>query len=129
MPVISYFPNGGGGNVGLTLSPVTDIKTLTAHEKVYIKWSDPQDVVSTTGDLLATWEGTLLVRKAGSMPTSRRDGVIVLDSKTRDAYKDTYFCDSGLSNGITYYYKLFPYTTTKSYTDSEECEFLPSPMP
>ena len=61
-----------------------------------------------------------MVRKAGSMPTSRRDGVIVLDSKTRDAYKTTYFCDSGLTDGTTYYYKLFPYTTANAYTDVED---------
>ena len=69
------------------------------------------------------YEVTLLVRKAGSAPTSRRDGTIVLDSKTRDAYKNTYFCDSGLSNGTKYYYKFFPYTTANAYTDSTDDEF------
>lgn len=120
MPIISNFPGGSGtGGGGLALAGVSDIATLTAHEKVYIQWTDPKDLV-VAGSTLASWGGTLLVRKAGSMPTSRRDGVIVLDSKTRDAYKTTYFCDSGLTDGTTYYYKLFPYTTANAYTDVED---------
>ena len=126
MPIISNFPGGAGGSSGLALAAATDIKTLTAHEKVYIKWTDPEDLV-VAGSTLASWGGTLLVRKAGSMPTSRRDGVIVLDSKTRDAYKNTYFCDSGLTDGVTYYYKLFPYTTANSYTDVEDDGFSATP--
>jgi len=127
MPIISNFPGGSGsGSGGLALAGATNIKTLTAHEKVYIQWTDPEDLV-VAGSTLAAWGGTLLVRKAGSMPTSRRDGVIVLDSKTRDAYKSTYFCDSGLTDGTVYHYKLFPYTTTNSYTDVEDGGFSATP--
>ena len=126
MPIISNFPGGAGGGSGLALAAASNIQTLTAHEKVYIKWTDPENLV-VAGSTLATWGGTLLVRKAGSMPTSRRDGVIVLDSKTRDAYKDAYFCDSGLTDGTTYYYKLFPYTTANSYTDVEDDGFSATP--
>ena len=127
MPIISNFPGGSGsGSGGLALAGATNIKTLTAHEKVYIQWTDPEDLV-VAGSTLASWGGTLLVRKAGSMPTSRRDGVIVLDSKTRDAYKSTYFCDSGLTDGTVYYYKLFPYTTPNSSTDVEDGGFSATP--
>lgn len=126
MPIISNFPGGSGTGGGLALAAATNIKTLTAHEKVYIQWTDPDDLI-VAGSTLASWGGTLLVRKAGSMPTSRRDGVIVLDSKTRDAYKTTYFCDSGLTDGTTYYYKLFPYTTANAYTDAEEDGFSATP--
>lgn len=129
MPIISNFPGGSGsGGGGLALASATNIKTVTAHEKVYIQWTDPEDLV-VAGSTLASWGGTLLVRKAGSMPTSRRDGVIVLDSKTRDAYKSTYFCDSGLTDGTVYYYKLFPYTTANSYTDAEDDGFSATPNP
>ncbi len=126
MPIISNFPGGSGGGSSLALAGVTGIKTLTAHEKIYIQWTDPEDFIAA-GTTLASWGGTLLVRKAGSVPTSRRDGVIVLDSKIRDAYKSTYFCDSGLTNGTTYYYKLFPYTTDNAYTDVEDDEFSATP--
>ena len=127
MPIIANFPGGSGsGGGGLVLAAVTGLSTLAASGKVYIKWTDPDDIV-VSDSTLAAWSGTLLVRKAGSMPTSRRDGTIVLDSKTRNAYSTTYFCDSGLTNGTTYYYKLFPYTTANAYTDDTADEFSATP--
>lgn len=127
MPILSNFPGGAGsGGGGLTLAAVSNIATQVSSGKVYVKWTDPDDLV-VAGSTIAAWGGTLLVRKAGSAPTSRRDGTIVLDSKTRDAYKNTYFCDSGLSNGTKYYYKLFPYTTANAYTDSTDDEFNATP--
>ena len=127
MPIISNFPGGSGsGGGGLALAAASNIKVLTASGKVYVKWTDPEDMV--VGDAtLATWAGTVLVRKAGSKPTSRRDGTIVLDSKERDKYKTAYFCDSGLTNGVEYFYKLFPYSTSNTYTDSSEDEFSATP--
>lgn len=129
MPILGNFPSGGGGGTGgLTLAAVTDIQTLAAAGKVYVKWTDPDDLV-VAGSTLAAWGGTLLVRKAGSAPVSRRDGTVVLDSKTRNAYQNEYFCDSGLTDGVTYYYKFFPYTTQGSYTDSADDEFSKTPIP
>ena len=129
MPIISNFPSGvGGGGGGLVLAAVTNITTLTAAGKVYVKWTDPEDLV-VAGSTLAAWGGTLLVRKAGSVPVSRRDGTVVLDSKTRNAYKDSYFCDSGLTDGVQYFYKFFPYTTSNGYTDSPNDEFNATPNP
>lgn len=128
MPILSNFPGGSGsGGGGLALAAVSGITTLTAHEKVYVKWTDPEDLV-VAGSTLAAWGGTLLVRKAGSAPVSRRDGTIVLDSKTKNAYQNSYFCDSGLTNGVQYFYKFFPYTTSNAYTDSEDDAFTATPQ-
>ena len=110
---------------GLKLGVCTGITTKAAHGKAYIKWTDPEDMI-VSGSPLATWAGTVLVRKAGSAPTNRKDGVIVVDSKTRNAYKTTYFCDSGLSDGTNYYYKLFPYTSGAAYTDTGDA-FIVTP--
>ena len=131
MPIVSIFPTGSGGSGGgggIPLAPVTGLATLAASGKAYLKWTDPIDTV--VGDAtLAAWAGTLLVRKAGSMPASRRDGTVVLDNKTRDAYKTQYFCDSGLSDGVTYYYKFFPYSTTNTYADDPANEVTITPNP
>lgn len=127
MPIISNFPTGGGGSGGLAVAAVSGITKLVSAGKVYVKWTDPEDLV-VAESTLATWGGTLLVRKAGSMPVSRRDGTVVVDSKVRNQYKEKYFCDSGLSNGTTYYYKFFPYTTTSTYTDSPDNEFTATPQ-
>lgn len=129
MPILGNFPGGGGaGGGGLVLSAVTDIETMTAHGRVYVKWTDPNDI-EIAGAKLATWSGTLLVRKAGSPPISRRDGQIVLDSKERNKYQNEYFCDTGLTDGQIYYYKFFPYTTQGAYTDDTSDEFNATPQP
>ena len=120
MPIISNFPTGGsGGSGGLALGAVSNIATVISHGKAYFKWTDPNDLV-VAESTLAAFAGTILVRKAGSAPVSRRDGTVVLDSKTRNAYQSTYFCDSGLTDGVTYYYKFFTYTTQNVYTDLDE---------
>ena len=130
MPIISIFPTGSGGSGGggIPLAAVTGITTKTCHEKVYVKWSNPIDT-SAGEAVLAKWSGTLLVRKAGSMPTNRRDGQVVVDNKERDKYKSQYFCDSGLSDGVEYFYKFFPYSTTNTYTDDPADEFTATPNP
>lgn len=120
MPIISIFPTGGGsGGSGLALGAVSGITTVISHGKTYFKWTDPDDLV-VAESTLAAFAGTILVRKAGSVPVSRRDGTVVLDSKTRNAYQNAYFCDSGLTDGVTYYYKFFTYTTQNVYTDLDE---------
>lgn len=127
MPILSNFPGGtGDGGGGIVLGSVSNISTLVASGKVYVKWTDPNDVIVAETPL-ASWGGTLLVRKAGSAPTSRRDGTIVLDSTTKNQYSTAYFCDSGLTNGVTYYYKFFPYTTSKAYTDADDDIFNATP--
>lgn len=127
MPVLSNFPGGSGnGGGGLALAAVSNIQTQVASGKVYVKWTDPEDLV-VADSTLASWSGTLLVRKAGSVPVSRRDGTIVLDSKDKNAYSDSYFCDSGLTDGVTYYYKFYPYTSQNAYTESEDDEFIATP--
>ena len=91
MPIISNFPTGGsGGGGGLALGAVSDISTVVSHGKAYFKWTDPDDIV-VAESTLASFAGTILVRKAGSAPVSRRDGTVVLDSKTRNAYQNAYF--------------------------------------
>lgn len=108
--------NGGsGGGGGIPLAQPTSVSLTNADEAVTIKWTDPADV-TLDGATLAKWSGTLVVRKAGSAPTSKTDGVVVVDSKTRDAYKTTGFKDTGLANGTKYYYGIFPYTTGNVYT-------------
>lgn len=120
MPIVSNFPTGGGsGGGGLALGAVSNIATVVSHGKAYFKWTDPSDLV-VAESTLAAFAGTILVRKAGSAPVSRRDGTVVLDSKTRNAYQSKYFCDSGLTDGVTYYYKFFTYTTQNVYTDLDE---------
>lgn len=64
MPILSNFPGGAGsGSGGLTLAAVSGITTQVSSGKVYVKWTDPDDLV-VAGSTIAAWGGTLLVRKA-----------------------------------------------------------------
>lgn len=118
--------SGGGG--GLYLDEPTEVNLTNTDEGAIIKWTDPDDVV-IEGQTMAKWEGTVVVRKAGSAPTKKSDGVIVVDSTTKNQYQSEGFQDTGLTNGVTYYYGIFPYTTGKLYTVTAVYEFTPSPIP
>ena len=46
MPILSNFPGGAGsGSGGLTLAAVSGITTQVSAGKVYVKWTDPDDLV------------------------------------------------------------------------------------
>ena len=113
--ILSTVTIEGGSGGGMKLAGPTGVTLTNVDEAVIIRWADPADIV-IEGATQAAWAGTLVVRKVGSAPTSKTDGTIVVDSKTRDAYKETGFTDNGLTNGLTYYYGIFPYTTEKAYT-------------
>lgn len=117
MPILSMFPGGGGGSSGVPLPPVTNIIVQPASKKVYLKWTDPEDLVD--GDTTyAEWAGTVVVRKAGSAPENRFDGTVVATSTTRNEYQNTWLVDeSGLTNNTTYQYHIYPFSTGRVYTD------------
>lgn len=116
-------PGGGGG--GIPVGNCTAIQSIPGDGRALIKWSDPADVVIEE-ITIAKWTGTRLVRKEGSYPADQSDGVIVTDSIVRDQYKDAWFIDSGLENGTTYYYKLFPHAGT-TYTNNEANQLTVTP--
>ena len=63
MPILSNFPGGAGsGSGGLTLAAVSGITTQVSSEKVYVKWTDPDDLV--VARLLLGAAPCLFVRRA-----------------------------------------------------------------
>lgn len=72
------------------------------------KWTDPDDISTTEPDT-GTWAGTVVVRKEGSAPKHRWDGDLIVDSTTRDAYKNTWLEDNTIQPNKKYYYGIFPY--------------------
>ena len=76
------------------------------------------DILTTPGDQpVATWAYTRIVRKEGSQPSSPNDGVLVLDSAVRNQYQSEPYWDSGLENGVTYYYAAYAFTTEGLVSD------------
>ena len=101
----------------IELGDVTDANVVESGMfSTKLTWTDPEDPV-VAGAALAEWGGTRVVRKEGSIPTSVTDGILVIDSKTRNQYKTNGFEDTGLPHGVKYYYRFFPYTTKKIYTN------------
>lgn len=114
--------SGGGG--GIKLLQPTDINIVNTDEGCNITWKDPDDII-IEGITLAKWSGTLVVRKAGSAPTSKSDGVVIANVKERDFYLTTPLEDANLTNEAVYYYGIFPYTEDDVYTTSCVTEFIP----
>ena len=101
----------------IELGDVTDANVVESGMfSTKLTWTDPEDPV-VAGAALAEWGGTRVVRKEGSIPTSATDGILVVDSKTRNQYKTNGFEDTGLTRGVKYYYRFFPYTEKQVYTN------------
>ncbi|MCM1089130.1 MAG: fibronectin type III domain-containing protein [Muribaculaceae bacterium] len=100
---------------GIPLAAPSGASVINKDEAAEIRWTDPEDIMNGI-ETAAAWEGTILIRKAGSPPANKADGTILLDSRNRNVYKTAGFTDNGLTNGETYYYGIFPYTTLRNYT-------------
>ena len=111
--------------MGLKLSAPTNVAVVNFDEAAKITWTDPDDVV-INGGIAATWAGTKVIRKEGSAPTSPTDGVEVVNETTRNQYQNTPVVDTGLTNGVTYYYGIFPYTDLGVYNLQSVTSFIPS---
>jgi hypothetical protein len=55
--------------------------------------------------------------------------VVLVDNKVRGAYASNGFVDSGLTNGTTYYYQLFPYNTTNGVNTNPTNRLSGTPQP
>ena len=114
MPIRIYgnpgnYSSWGGGTKVYPVGSVNIIYAASGVNNVILQWSDPQD---TTLDAItfAQWAGTIVVRKENEAPKHENDGVVLIDNKTRDKYKDVPFTDTNVESGKTYYYGIFPYT-------------------
>lgn len=97
-----------GYYVKKALSPCTDISCEHTADGNLIKWTDPDDY-TLKNELIARYYGTRLVRKEGSYPSDENDGTVVVDTHTRNQYKESALSDpQGTEES---YYGLFPYTT------------------
>lgn len=123
MAILNMF--GGGGGVRIPLEPVSDFALVGRDQKVLISWTDPVDkVASPGGEKVAEWAYTVIVRKEGSYPTSILDGVQVVKTTVRNQYSSAVYTDSGLTNGVTYYYAAYSCSKLGVLSDPTENNVL-----
>lgn len=114
------------------LNEPTNVTIIGGNKSAYLTWTDPENSVRTEDNTVsAQWFGTLVLRKIGEAPNGYDDpdATVVVNEKMRNQYKDTPLTDLGLTNGIEYYYGIYPYTKEKKYTDSYVTSVLVTGIP
>ena len=124
--VLKEIEISGGGGTKISPKATVNPAIKNGNAKVTITWGDPDDVVAD-GVILSTWKGTKLVMKEIGYPENENDGTVIVDNKTKDAYVSTGYEVTGLTNGNTYYFKLFPYSTDGIYNYQDSNKLLGNP--
>jgi len=105
---------GGGGGVPSTdTTPPGKVKNLSAiasSTKIILSWTNPSD---------SDFAGVLIRRSQESAPTTISEGIQIMKEKT------TTFTDTGLTNGLTYYYSLFTYDYSGNYSSPVSISVVP----
>ncbi len=96
--------------IGVAVGNVSNLTIGQGNLSLTLNWSDPADTTD------ATWKGTKVVMKVGSYPESVTDGQLVCDNQVRNNYSTAGLTINNLTEGTTYYFQLFPYTTTGAVT-------------
>jgi len=96
---------------------VTNFTVIGGDGQVNLYWNNPVET-----DFLAI----KILRKTGSYPGSMTDGIPIYTGS------GTSYADTGLTNGITYYYKVFTYDEVPNHSSGVEAfatPTLPGPPP
>ena len=98
-------------------SAVTGLTATKGDTIVDLTWTNPSD---------HGWIKTKILRKQGSYPTSHLD---INATTVYDGIGSNYN-DTGLTNGINYFYKAFPYDSNNNFNEnSVGINATPNPLP
>ena len=119
----------GSGSTGSGVKPLNVVNPSlnTGNGSITVLWGDPEDT-TIDGTVMAEWQGTKLVYKVGAYPTNVNDGTLAVDNQVKDQYKTNGFTINNLTNGETYYFALFPYSTDGVVNTNEENRLSGSPQ-
>lgn len=112
MAILNSFAGSGGG-VRIPLEPPTEFTVLRGNAENTLSWVDPVDKVANPGgEPVSTWAYDVLVRRSDRYPTSPSDGYPVFRNTVKNqGGAGVSYTDTGLTNGVPYYYALYSYTT------------------
>lgn len=91
--------SGGGINKTLPFQLTAFTAVADNTPQITLSWENPTEY----------WAGTLIVKKAGSMPEGVNDGEKIYNGT------GTSFVDTAVEYDTTYYYRAFPYNAKKQY--------------
>lgn len=97
-------PAGGGVNKTTLPPPLQAFAVEIGNATATLTWSANTD---------PTFASLLIVRKAGSMPTSPSDGTKI------EVGTATSYVDNGLTNDVTYYWRAYPRNAKKQMQTTE----------
>jgi peptidoglycan hydrolase-like protein with peptidoglycan-binding domain/phosphodiesterase/alkaline phosphatase D-like protein len=114
--VSSGYGGGGGGGSGSGSASAgsfepTLVKAEPADGQIVFEWNNPGEV---------NFVRTVVVKKEGSYPTSPSDGQTIYEGRG-----DTY-ADTSLQNGKTYYYAVYSYNHSKTYSRGVNISLAPN---
>ena len=117
----------GSSGSGVKPLNVVNPSLSIGNGSITVLWGDPEDT-TIDGTVMAEWQGTKLVYKVGAYPTNVNDGTLAVDNQVKDKYKTNGFTINNLTNGETYYFALFPYSTDGVVNTNEENRLSGSPQ-
>ena len=103
---------------GVTPSVCTGLTKVVKDNQVLLKWTDPEDTI-LNGKVVASWGGTMIVKKQGSYPINEEDGELVINSTIAQQYKKEALVDT-VDIPDNWYYKAFPYSTYNKFTYNDK---------
>lgn len=112
--------------VQVPLEAPTNLVLTPLNARVDITWTDPVDkfaapdgqTATNPWDNVATWDHTIVIRKAGSAPTSPSDGELIYTETTRNQHQYTAYSDiNNVVNNTVYYYAVYAITTMDTVSD------------
>lgn len=103
------YGGGSGGNAASIFEPTT-LKAEPADNQIIFEWNNPGE---------ANFVRTVVVRKEGGYPTSPTDGQTLYEGRGQT------FTDTNVTNGTTYYYALYSYNHSKTYSTPVRVSLAP----
>ncbi len=94
------YGSGSGGNTAFSFEPTT-LKVEPADNQIIFEWNNPGE---------ENFVRTVVVRKEGGYPNTPSDGQTIYEGR------GTTFTDTDVANEKTYYYALYSYNHSKTYS-------------
>lgn len=113
--------------VQVPLEAPTNLSLTPLNARVDITWTDPVDkyaapngqTAANPWDNVATWDHSIIVRKAGSAPTGPEDGELIYTETVRNQHQYTAYSDTNnVINNTLYYYAVFAITQLGTISES-----------